>query len=288
MPAPLAIPLIGAASSLVGGAANSAATADQNRDSQRFSLAMYERTKADNLAFWNLQNDYNSPQSQMQRFEQAGLNKHLVYGQGSPGQAASIPTPDVQTPQFRSPEWGNAISASGLTLMNSIYDLDIKQAQVDNLRSQNTVIQQDALLKAAQLSGTQTRTERERFNLDFESELRSTSADARREQLRQTRTTTDLAINEDARRASQNASSLREAAERMLSMRAQRGQTDQTTLNLKQVQELQELELKLRRNNINPNDPLWARFASRMLTDFFDPSSKTSLGTSIWNYIFGN
>ena len=42
-------------------------------------LAQYEWNK--NLEMWNLQNMYNSPASQMQRFKQAGLNPNLIYGQ---------------------------------------------------------------------------------------------------------------------------------------------------------------------------------------------------------------
>ena len=44
-----------------------------------------------NLNMWNLQNEYNSPQAQMQRLEDAGLNKALMYGQGSTGNAGNAP-----------------------------------------------------------------------------------------------------------------------------------------------------------------------------------------------------
>lgn len=41
--------------------------------------------------------DYNSPESQMQRFQDAGLNPHLIYGQGNPGnQSASLTYPDIK------------------------------------------------------------------------------------------------------------------------------------------------------------------------------------------------
>ena len=45
---------------------------------------------------WNMQNQYNTPQNQMARFKEAGLNPHLIYGQGNPGNAQSIQTPDVK------------------------------------------------------------------------------------------------------------------------------------------------------------------------------------------------
>lgn len=50
-----------------------------------------------NLEMWNLQNEYNSPQAQMQRYEDAGLNPMLIYGQGTSGNAGSAP--QLVTPQ---------------------------------------------------------------------------------------------------------------------------------------------------------------------------------------------
>lgn len=53
---------------------------------------------------WNLQNEYNSPQAQMKRLEDAGLNTALMYGQGSTGNASHAPeqvtpqAPDIQGP----------------------------------------------------------------------------------------------------------------------------------------------------------------------------------------------
>ena len=44
-----------------------------------------------NIDMWNRQNEYNSPQAQMQRFQEAGLNPSLIYGQGSAGNASAPP-----------------------------------------------------------------------------------------------------------------------------------------------------------------------------------------------------
>ena len=42
---------------------------------------MYDRQRADALADWNMQNQYNSPAEQMKRYKEAGLSPHLIYGQ---------------------------------------------------------------------------------------------------------------------------------------------------------------------------------------------------------------
>lgn len=290
---PIPIALAGAGAALLGGVINSGSQQKQNTDSQRFSWEMYKQQRHDNLEFWRMQNEYNSPQAQMKRFQEAGLNPHLVYSQGNPGNAAQISTPDVQPAQFRSPEWGNAVSAAGLAYVNSIYDLDIKQAQIDNLKAQNQVIREEALLKNVV-------RQRSQFGLDFDTELRDVSADTRREQLRQLKVSTDVNLNRDAREAAVNSSSLQEASERMLNMREQRltmqvgraqarEEIQRIRENVRQMQKdgvLKDLDIELRKQGINPNDPLWARIVGRILERVIGsdtPSGSASGG--IWNWL---
>ena len=52
-------------------------------------LANYAYDK--DLEQWHLQNQYNTPQAQMTRFKQAGLNPNLIYGQGNAGNATQSP-----------------------------------------------------------------------------------------------------------------------------------------------------------------------------------------------------
>lgn len=42
-----------------------------------------DKAYAQNVALWNLQNQYNDPSAQMQRLAKAGLNPNLVYGGGN-------------------------------------------------------------------------------------------------------------------------------------------------------------------------------------------------------------
>lgn len=275
MPIPLA--LLGAGASAAGGLLNSFSQAQQNRDSQIYSRAMYEKQRRDAIEFWNMQNEYNSPQAQMKRYQEAGINPHMVVSQGNPGNASPISTPDFQSPQFRSPDWGGALQAGGTTYLNQIYDLEIKQAQVDNLKTQNTVLLQDAALKRAQTLSTLTGEEKTRFWLDFEREMRPFSADARRESVRQTKTNIDLSLNKDAREAAQNSVSIKEANERMISMKLQRAQTRaETERIIKAGRSIDEdirqkaLDNELRQMHINPNDPLWVRYVGLALQKLYE------------------
>lgn len=52
----------------------------------------HKRDRQEALDDWNRNNEYNTPKNQMKRFEEAGLNPQLIYGQGTPGNASATPT----------------------------------------------------------------------------------------------------------------------------------------------------------------------------------------------------
>ena len=78
------------ASSIIQGIYNNKAIDKTNK--ANMELAQYQYSK--DLEMWNKQNDYNSPQQQMERFAEAGLNPNLIYGQGNAGNATSAPSFD--------------------------------------------------------------------------------------------------------------------------------------------------------------------------------------------------
>lgn len=49
--------------------------------SAAYNYLMKQQEQAFNLELWKLQNEYNTPLAQMQRFQDAGLNPNLIYGQ---------------------------------------------------------------------------------------------------------------------------------------------------------------------------------------------------------------
>lgn len=54
-----------------------------------YNYLMKQQEQAYNLDLWNLMNEYNSPSSQMQRFQDAGLNPNLIYSQQNTASAPS-------------------------------------------------------------------------------------------------------------------------------------------------------------------------------------------------------
>lgn len=130
-----AVPLIGPA---VGGVIDWIGSNTQAKKEREFNREMAEYAYSKDLEMWERTNEYNTPQNQMKRFEEAGLNKNLIYGQGSPGLAvASMPkyqdvkgTFGQQTPDL-------------LRMINEYQDYKIKAAQTDLLKEniRNTKLQ---------------------------------------------------------------------------------------------------------------------------------------------------
>lgn len=90
-------------------------------------LAQYQYSK--DLEMWNKQNEYNSPLSQMNRFAQAGLNKNLIYGQGSSGNATTLPK--YQSPTVR---YDYMPKTNLPEVLSAFQDFKMKNAQIDNVK----------------------------------------------------------------------------------------------------------------------------------------------------------
>lgn len=134
MPLPFAsiIPAVLGAAGSVGGSLLDRATSAANIDRQgSYDRSLAEYTFGKNLEMWNMQNAYNSPQQQMQRLKEAGLNPNLVYGNGAVGNAAGA------APRYEQPRTDVALPAAiNFPAMLSMYnDTVVKAAQVDNIKA---------------------------------------------------------------------------------------------------------------------------------------------------------
>lgn len=257
MPLPL-IPLIAAGASLLGGGIGAASAQRQQRKANQFNLEM-----------WRRNNEYNDPQMQMQRLQKAGLNPHLVYGGGSGGAAGqAAPAPQFERlPEagyFR-PEPGQALSA-----LQSFTDWDIKKAQLDNLKAQNTQIVQDTLLKMSQQAQNSINTARSKFDLGLAKKMEQFSLQAAQQNIRKTMADTQYTLDQNQRAAIQNAYSVREATERILTQRLGREQTRIAMQNQKLDGVVKQLDAELAKSGIRPGDNQWARLLERLVERLFD------------------
>lgn len=115
-----------------------------------FSRKLAAQQNQYNVDMWKMQNEYNSPQAQMQRFQEAGLNPNLMYGQGTPGNATSAP--EAVVPQ--NPNFGKSIAQMAkagdpmaiMTLRSLSADVRAKEAEADakQINAQNMIDEQEA------------------------------------------------------------------------------------------------------------------------------------------------
>lgn len=255
----------------------------------------YKRNRKDALADWDRVNAYNHPSAIMARLRDAGINPNLAFGGIASGGAGSVNSPEASASELDSTR-GRSAPPDVMGNLLAQADLKIKAAQANNLNVQTNVIREEWNLKRFQ-------AERAGFDLGIEREF---AADHRRESIRQTRTSTDLAIAEDARRASLNTSNLQEALERMLTMQTQRVNTvldrsktySEIRRNNVEVARakahidlmikdgtLRDIEIELRKQGVNPNDPAYQRELMKLFKSLnfsqdsypienFKPSSK--------------
>jgi hypothetical protein len=286
MPLPIALgaAAISGGAALLGGGLSAASTGRQNRKSRRWQEAMYARQRRDNLSDWERINAYNHPAAQRARLEEAGLNPALMYGKtGAFGNAGTVQKTPVGPAQFRPTDFG-FVGGAANTAIGNFLQTEMQQAQVSNLVTQNTVLLEEAALKAAQRKNTEANTKRSIFDYAFESELRQVSLDARKENLRQLRAQTYTTLRADQRAQLTNDMSLKEAAERILNYQLGRAKTRAeidriyaTANNLRKDSQLKEMEIEFARDGISPNDNLFVRFLARKL----GPALNSDTGSSL-------
>lgn len=289
MPTPEQASIINAGAELAGQTIGAIAQGRTNRKTRKWNEKMYALQRQHALEDWNRQNEYNSPMAQMQRLRDAKLNPNLVYGDGATHSAGAVRSSSVDAWNPRAPQFDfGDVSRAGL---GAYYDVQLKEAQIDNLKATNTVTTQDALLRAAQvvattagIEKTAVDTARGKFDLELASELKQTSVEAAKASVQKTQADIKSTLDENERRAVMQAPNLLKAAEEVLTMRANRAvskeqvrQIRQQLDNLKSDEVLKELDINLKKNGIQPSDPLYLRILGRILGNFIDLSDSTTV-----------
>lgn len=291
------LPAVGAAALMAGGQVlsqgiNAMMTGSTNKQSRRYNTYMYDRQRADALADYTMQNEYNSPMSQMNRLREAGLNPNLVYGNGADAQGGTVRSSNAgqwnpKPPQF---DIGGAVGDT----LGAYYDTQVKQAQIDNLKVQNSVLVQDAALKAAQVRDVTAGAGTKEFDLQFKSEVRDISIEALKlanertgAEIRKTGVDTIASMDENDRRNIMLAPNLQIAAETALNIQADRlkkemetAKTQQEIRNVKmQYHEIiakieniradttiKDKEAAMYKNGNRPGDWIWWRELNNILS----------------------
>lgn len=166
----------GLVSSVFGNLGNQISAAQQYKYQKRLmALQNKYNTEAATTAFnrmygmWNAENEYNAPTAQMSRYQEAGLNPNLIYGQSNPSAGfSSAPSSSVSQGSAPQVRFDNPIDS-----ITKIY-------QLKNLSDQNKVLKAEAADKqASALLKTQGITESEARIARYKSLTAKSSFDLR-------------------------------------------------------------------------------------------------------------
>jgi len=136
-----------------------------NRSNQQFAQQQYAQQRKDSLADWTMQNEYNSPQAQMQRLKIAGLNPNMVYGGGATTTAQ--PVRSSQAPTIHK----EPIKMDLGSATQTYYNVQQQKLTNDNLKAQNEAIKTRTKLDLAKEYGAMTDNERKIFDLQVAKDL---------------------------------------------------------------------------------------------------------------------
>lgn len=136
---------------------------------QNLELSKYQFDQ--NKEMYRIQNEYNSPVSQMGRYNAAGLNPNLIYGQGSSGNASGAPS--FEAPRFQAAQVGARFTPFQIPEMLGMYqDMAMKQAQIQNVEAQTARTTEQTRTEAINRMVAAITGQRKQFDLDLASELR--------------------------------------------------------------------------------------------------------------------
>lgn len=125
---------------------NNYAQYQQNKQARKWAEKMYGQQRQDALADWQMQAAYNSPEAQMKRLRDAGLNPNLVYGHGADATMSAgvrSSSPGNYSPQQREQSLGVG------DVVGQFLDTKIRGIQSNNLAIQAELMKQDLENKKA-------------------------------------------------------------------------------------------------------------------------------------------
>lgn len=258
--------VIAGGAQLAGQGMNIYAQGRMNKKTRQWNEKMYGVQRADALADWNMQNEYNSPQAQMARLREAGLNPNLVYGEGATAMSSSAPR------SSSAPSWNpKAPQFDPGSVMGAYFDTQAKQAQTDNLKAQNTLIMNQAALAAAnaasvsegmkklpyELEQAMTKANQMIFDYQMGRSLADVHYQTAEENLRKLRVGTDLAV--------------KTFAEQLANWQSQREHTNMDKMRmmeaisaLKLENKLKEYDIDLRKLDLKASDSYWTKMLGRL------------------------
>ncbi len=133
--------VVGGIGAAIGGIGSGRRQRKNIREQKKADLELAEFSYGRDIEQWERENLYNAPEAQMGRFREAGLNPHLIYGKGTPGNVTST-SPKYQ--QVRTDYSQVKPMINPLEIIGAFQDIEMKNAQIDLVRKQGSIRGEEA------------------------------------------------------------------------------------------------------------------------------------------------
>lgn len=257
---------------IVGGVLNGVSQIFTNARNRKFQREMYDKQRSDALADWAMQNEYNSPENQMQRLASAGLNPNLVYGHGAVATSSQAPrgaSPSGVAGQAAQFNLGGVIPAIMLDV-----NTRLKEMQLENMKTQNLVLQQQGSNLSARTDLTRTQDQVAQFDLSMKKLLQGVTVARSEAELDNVLGRTDVMLQANERAALQNAQNLQLGVQRILQLKLSNAMNPLQREYLQAMidavgksNELRQLDIDLKSKGFSWSDPYYFRVGAKIADD---------------------
>lgn len=251
---PVVTAIAGAITTAVQNKKNRQATEDANEAQRRFAEETMQQQREWALEDWERVSEFNSPEQQMNRLRQAGLNPNLVYGKGADNTmdaVRSVSSPSISPLAVKHDYSGIQSVINNFQNMRSA-EQSIKnaKAQYDLIQAQTMEAEQDAYNKAFDV-GIKTQIR------DYILNQRKAESEMKQEELERYRDLTPEKIKQEA------AETLRKQQEAANSEVVKR-KLEAEIKNIEAGTTLRQIEENLNAIGIQKSDPIYWRMAAQI------------------------
>ena len=262
---PLVLPLIAAGASLAGSAINAGSQSRTNQSQLSYSREMYDKQRADALADWNRQNQYNSPKEQMMRFKEAGLNPNLIYNQQTQSPVVRSSSVEGYSPRAPQVDLGNA-AAMGLQGLSTYQDTQLKNVQTDLVREQIKNASTDNMLKQLDWAEKNIKLPYAQSMAESNAQAIKIQNEQRLQDLQFGKDYNPIKLEEGQYRINNLIKDLDTKIQAMNLSKAQESLAYQTIANLKKEGVLKQLDANLKQQGVQPGDNVLLRILTQGIT----------------------
>lgn len=279
---PIPIAALAAAAPLIGGALTGAVSYFNNNknikmqehtniDNRNFQREMTDKERAWNIEDRDFNNAYNTPAQQMQRYKEAGLNPHLIYGQGTPALSEAPRATTTHASYQQAPRIDNNFM---VPIMQGFMDM----VRTNNLQAQTQLLEKQQEVAQSTINLNTVRTSSEQWQMDKSRDFASLDKALLEEAVKNKAANTEAQVanatftldaNDRAERITQ--ANLDKNKEEILNFqlnrqmtRKQMDQIDTLIKNGKLDATLKEFEIQLNKAGISKSDPAYYKILAKM------------------------